>query len=78
MVWGMVMQTTTGYLPAELKAELERVAAETGKSEADLIREGIRLALAQQHLTPTIPIFVSPDPHFAERVDERLGGFGER
>jgi Arc/MetJ-type ribon-helix-helix transcriptional regulator len=78
MVVRMVMQKTTVYLPRELKADLERMAAETGKSEADLIREGIRLALAQQHRTPTIPIFVSPDPHFAERVDEHLKGFGER
>ena len=74
----MVMMKTTVYLPEEMKADLERVAAETGKSEADLIREGIRLALVQHQPTPTIPILVSDDPHFAERVDEYLVGFGER
>ena len=75
----MAMSKTRVYLPDDLKAELERVAAETGRSEADLIREGIRLALAQ-HLPPppTIPIFVSADPQFAERVDEHLAGFGKQ
>ncbi len=79
MVECMVMHKTTVYLPDDLKAEVARTAAETGRSEADLIREGIRLAVAQ-HLppTPTIPIFISEDPHFAERVDEHLVGFGEQ
>ena len=78
MVVCMVMQKTTVYLPEELKAQLERMAAEMGTSEAELIREGIRLALAKRHASPTIPIFISEDPHFAERVDEHLAGFGER
>ena len=72
------MHKTTVYLPDDLKTELARTAAETGRSEADLIREGVRLALAQHTPTPTIPIFVSDDPHFAERVDEHLVGFGEQ
>jgi muconolactone delta-isomerase len=75
----MSMNRTTVYLPDDLKAELARVAAETGRREADLIREGIRLALAR-HVppTPTIPILVSADPLFAERVDDHLTGFGEQ
>ena len=73
------MQKTTVYLPDDLKAALGRVAMETGLSEAELIREGIRLAL-EQHVppAPTIPIYVSDDPSFAERVDEHLSGFGLR
>ncbi|MBI4581857.1 MAG: CopG family transcriptional regulator [Planctomycetes bacterium] len=73
------MHKTTVYLPEDLKAELERTAAETGRSEAELIREGIRLAL-ERHAppAPTIGIFVSGDPHLSERVDEYLKGFGER
>ena len=77
MVYGMVK--TTVYLPDELKAALVRAAAATGRSEADLIREGIRLAVTQQPLPlPTIGILVSDDPHFAEHVDEHLIGFGQQ
>lgn len=71
------MQKTTVYLPDDLKAALARTAADTGRSEADLIREGVRLAVAQHTPSPTIPIFVSDDPHFAEQVDDHLVGFGE-
>jgi len=78
MMYGMVK--TTVYLPEELKSALERLAAATGRSEADLIREGIRLAVAQQPPPPppTIGILVSDDPHFAERSDEHLVGFGQQ
>ncbi len=75
MMYGM--QKTTVYLPDDLKAALARTAADTGRSEADVIREGIRLAVARHLPSPTIPIFVSDDPHFAERVDDHLVGFGE-
>ena len=74
----MVMQKTTVYIPQELKSELARMAEETGVSEAELIRQGIRMALAHRFPTPTIPIYFSDDPHFAERVDDHLVGFGER
>jgi hypothetical protein len=72
------MRKTTVYLPDDLKTDLERAAAESRCSEADIVREGIRLAIAQRTPpTPTIGIFSSDDPHFAERVDEYLIGFGE-
>ncbi len=81
-VYGTVygaMHKTTIYLPDDLKADLERLAAESGCTEATLIREGLRLAIAQRTPPPpTIPIYVSDDPHFAENVDEQLTGFGER
>ena len=71
------MQKTTVYLPDELKATLGRLAEQTGRTEADLIREGISLAI-QRHTpqTPTIPILVSEDPSFAEHADDHLRGFG--
>jgi len=80
VLYGIVygMHKTTVYLPDDLKAAIERTAAETGRSEADLIREGVRLAVAQHTPAPTIPILVSDDPHFAEHVDDHLAGFGER
>lgn len=75
----MAMRKTTVYLPDHLKAELAHAAAQMGRSEAELIREGIELALARRSPPPpTIPIFVSDDPHFSERLDEHLEGFGER
>jgi hypothetical protein len=72
------MYKTTVYLPDELKAELERTASEVRRSEADLIREGIRLAIAQ-HLPPAphSGVFDSGDSSLSERVDELLRGFGE-
>jgi hypothetical protein len=78
MVLSMVMHKTTVYLPADLKAQLERTAAEAGRPVAELIREGIRLAIAQQAPAPTLPILVSADPHIAEHADEHLRGLGER
>lgn len=74
----MAMQKTTVYLPDELKAELARTAMETRRSEAEIIREGIRLAVAQhQPPAPGFAIFDSGDPGLSERVDELLKGFGE-
>jgi Arc/MetJ-type ribon-helix-helix transcriptional regulator len=74
------MQKTTVYLPDDMKADLERLAAESGRTEADLIREGIRLALSQR--TPPTPrsgIFASGDPRLSQRVDEMLShGFGRQ
>lgn len=73
------MQETTIYLPPDLKAELERIAAETGQAEAELIREGIRPVITR-HLPPPprSGIFDSGDPRLSERVDELLEGFGRR
>jgi hypothetical protein len=44
---------------------------------ADLIREGIALALARYDPpASTVGIFASGDPDFAEHVDEHLASFG--
>lgn len=73
------MRKTTVYLPEELKTELARTAAETGCSEAELIREGVRLAIAQREPpAPRFGIIDSGIPDLSERVDEYLVGFGER
>jgi hypothetical protein len=74
----MDMSKTTVYLPRDLKAKLERAATETGRSEADLIREGIGLVIARcAPRQPRIPLFTSNIPDLAERADEYLAGFGE-
>jgi metal-responsive CopG/Arc/MetJ family transcriptional regulator len=72
------MQKTTVYLPDDLKAALERAAAETGKSEAELIREGVRQLVEQRAPPPPrTGTFHSGIPNLASRVDEFLAkGFG--
>lgn len=74
------MKKTTIYLPEELKAELERLAGEVGKSEAELIRDAIKqLVRNATPPKPRLPLFESGDPTLAERVDKELaGGFGQR
>lgn len=73
------MEKTTVYLPDELKRALRRAARSTGRSEAELIREGIGLVTGTHRVAePRLPLFESGQPNLAERVDELLGGFGER
>jgi predicted DNA-binding protein len=72
------MQKTTVYLPTELKRALERVAELEGKSEAELIREGIAAVVEPHRVAePTLPLFSSGSGDLASRVDELLEGFGE-
>ncbi|MFI6364191.1 CopG family transcriptional regulator [Nocardia sp. NPDC050630] len=63
------MKTKTSvYLEAEQAARLEKAAAESGRSEADLIREGIDLVLLRAHQVRRSrpwPSFDSGDPNFA-------------
>jgi hypothetical protein len=65
--------------PEDLKADLERLALNEGRSEEDLILEGVR-HVVQVHASPAprIPLFFSDDPTLGERTDELLRGFGER
>ena len=75
------MRKTTVYLPDELKAALERTARREKLSEAAIIRDAIRAALARRTgATPRIPLTGHGlgDPSAAERVDELLRGFGDR
>lgn len=73
------MEKTTVYLTDDLKAALRRAARSTGRSEAELIREGIGLVTGTHRVAePRLPLFESGRPDLAERVDELLGGFGER
>lgn len=73
------MQRTTVYLPEDLKRDLKRVAQERGRSEADLIRQGIRQVVDEHAPSrPRIPLFSSGNPTLAEKAEELLEGFGDR
>jgi hypothetical protein len=75
----MVMHKTTVYSPDDLREALHRVASVSRRSEADLIREGIRL-VTQEYSSPSprLLLFHSGQPDLAMSVDEALDGFGER
>ncbi len=79
-MYGMMygMKKTTVYLPEDLKSALGRIAAEKGRSEAELIREAVgELVRDSEPPRPRLPLFSSGDPTLAERVDEELTGFGD-
>jgi hypothetical protein len=70
---------TTVYLPEELKRSLRQMAATTGRSEADLIREAIAIKVGGAELPrPRGHLFESGDTSLSEYVDEALVGFGDR
>jgi hypothetical protein len=69
---------TTIYLPDDLKAELTRAAHEEGRTEADLVREGLERLLHAREPEPRLPLFASGKPDLAGNVDKLLAGFGER
>ncbi|HWP63570.1 MAG TPA: CopG family transcriptional regulator [Candidatus Binatia bacterium] len=73
------MQKTTVYLTEAQKRALERAAEREGRSEADLIREGVDLVTARHRTAePTLPLFDSGRGDLAERAEELLEGFGHR
>ncbi len=73
------MEKTTVYLTAAQKHALARAAKASGRSEADLIRQGIdAITSGNRAARLTLPLFESGHPDLAERVDDYLNGFGER
>ncbi|MFQ5741550.1 MAG: CopG family transcriptional regulator [Acidobacteriota bacterium] len=76
-MYGMVKSTV--YLPEDLKRSLERMAAQEGRSEAEIIREAIRSSVeGRLRPRPRIPLTLRGlgDPSAASRADELLGDFG--
>jgi hypothetical protein len=73
------MNKTTVYLPDDLKQGVARLAASSGKSEAELIREAIgAMVNAAGRPRPRGGLFASGDVKLSEHVEEALAGFGER
>ncbi|NNH69506.1 ribbon-helix-helix domain-containing protein [Nocardia uniformis] len=72
---------TSVYLDPEQAGRLKEAAEKTGRSEADLIREGIDLVLLRAHSarrTRPWPSFDSGDPEFAANSEDALGeAYGE-
>jgi hypothetical protein len=75
------VKKTTLYLPDGLKASVERVAAETQRSEAEVMRAAIAAYTNGSRPRPQFPLFESlGEPlgeNLAEKIDEILAaGFG--
>lgn len=70
------------FLPTDLKADLKRIARETGQSVSDLIREGAVLVVADHDTAPPKPAvgyLSSGDPGWIEpeNLDRLMAeGFG--
>lgn len=72
----MLMEKTTLYLPEDLKAAVKRAAAQRGVSEAEIIRESIRVSIGDVRPTPRGALYSSGHP-IARDAQEMLVGFGE-
>jgi hypothetical protein len=71
------MMKTSIYLDEQRKADLERVATLTGRSQADLIREGIDQVI-HDHLRTRPKMKGRLRQHgLTQRVDDLMDGFGE-
>jgi hypothetical protein len=73
------LRKTTVYLPDDVKENLSRLAAQTGQSEAELIRQAlIMLTTTAGRPRPRGRLFDSEVGGLADSVDDALVGFGER
>ena len=76
----MVVKTSV-YLSEDDKRRLAELARATGTSEADLLRRGVRLVLAQaERPRPRLGIGASTDGRSARETDDLLRetDFGQR
>lgn len=68
---------TSVYLDDKQKHDLERIVELTGRSQADLIRDGINQVI-QDHLAKRPRMKARfHDPSVAGRTEDLLEGFGE-
>ena len=71
------VEKTTLYLPENLKVAVKRAAAERGVSEAEIIRESIRVSVGGVRPRPRGALYSGGQPT-ARYAEELLAGFGER
>jgi Arc/MetJ-type ribon-helix-helix transcriptional regulator len=80
MMYGMgKAKKTTIYLPDRLKRDIERVAQNERRSEADVIRDAVENSIYERRAPePRIPLvsYGLGAPDIAERAEELLDGFG--
>jgi len=72
-----IMEKTTLYLPEDLKSAVKRAAAERGVSEAEIIRESIRVSVGGVRPRARGALY-SSGQSIARDAEEMLAGFGER
>ena len=60
-----------------MKVAVKRAAAERGVSEAEIIRESIRLSVGGVRPRPRGGLYASRQP-IARQAEEMLAGFGDR
>jgi Arc/MetJ-type ribon-helix-helix transcriptional regulator len=71
----MVMEKTTLYLPAELQRRLSDAARRTGRTQADLIREALRLFLGDMSTPQPRSLGILADPELrGEDTEDWLRG----
>ena len=73
----MFVEKTTVYLPDDLKAAVKRAAKQRGVSEAEIIRDSIRMGVGGDKPRPRGALYSGREP-IANRVDELMDGFGQR
>jgi hypothetical protein len=71
------MEKTTVYLARDLKAAVRRAARRRGVSEAEVIRDSIRMAVGSDKPRPRGALYSGREP-IANRVDALMDDFGER
>ena len=77
IIW--VVTKTTVCLPDDVKRDLERLAAASGRSEAPLIRDAVAALIgAATQPRPRASLFAGGDSTLSDRVNVALRGFGER
>jgi len=70
------MVKTTVYLDGDLKADLVRASALTGRSQADLVRDGIEQVVAQHVRVRPHMLATATGATVLDRIDELMSGFG--
>jgi hypothetical protein len=72
----MCVEKTTVYFPAELKRAVSRYASRRGISEAEVIRQAVADAVADDDIPRPRSALFSSDVLMADDVDAHLDGFG--